>query len=322
MGLLDFKKVLEQSKRDLLDKPKEALLGQKAKLLNQAYEEENKLIGFDKEESFLSSGKNNLRRYYQALYYGEGVYGMECNACCMMYYLQSYGLIPPIKRKRFEYAFTPLKPKRDVYAKSESDSKASIIFIPNKENPNRQYEAEEGNLMQVVPDIYDSFFKNPSLFLRGYKDGGAIFPHLSDSQATLFGIFKKIYDLSLKQGYSFLRKNHLQKAVNEVLSDKIKNKYAALVNGIQSESYFDKHCIMVGLSCYPPYPGHYALIVNTPRKRMIDDVEFWDYPADDPLEGNTRIFVPATPISDLEVMERKVRNRGGYLIFTNCAIGV
>jgi hypothetical protein len=41
MGLLDFKKVLEQSKRDLLDKPKEALLGQKVKLLKQEGEEQN-----------------------------------------------------------------------------------------------------------------------------------------------------------------------------------------------------------------------------------------------------------------------------------------
>jgi len=41
MGLLDFKKTLEQAKYDLLQKPKEALLGKKAEILNQENKDED-----------------------------------------------------------------------------------------------------------------------------------------------------------------------------------------------------------------------------------------------------------------------------------------
>ena len=75
----------------------------------------------DYEEAFFESFNttNKVKRYYQALYYGENkkkekAYGMECNAATLMYFLQSLGLFPPeMTRKEFEYAFTTLSPYTD-----------------------------------------------------------------------------------------------------------------------------------------------------------------------------------------------------------------
>jgi len=38
-------------------------------------------------------------------------------------------------------------------------------------------------------------------------------------------------------------------------------------------------------------PGHYCLIVNEPREVMIEGVNFWVYPADDPKAGKIEIYV-------------------------------
>ena len=84
---------------------------------------------FTREKSFNTQSTNNkIIRYYQALSYGKNVYGMDCNACCVMYFLQNYGLIPSdIPRKAFEYLFTSLNPSPSV------DDKTAYAIPKSKE---------------------------------------------------------------------------------------------------------------------------------------------------------------------------------------------
>jgi hypothetical protein len=209
MGLLDFKNTLQQVKKDLLDKPKEVLLNQaKRELLGEKeINQPDVLVTFEEEKSFQSGGYKRITRYFQALRYGKDVYGMECNPCCVMYFLQNYGLIPPnISRKQFEYAFTPLN--------------------PDKKTQNTQAKQKRKDYSGI------------------YLDNNLIIP---------------------------------------------------------KEDLFDK------------------------STQTFGGVDFWVYPADDPLYGNTKIFVPKQELSDLSTMAALIddtNNLDKYLIFPNCAIGV
>jgi hypothetical protein len=327
MGLLDFKKVLEQSKRDLLDKPKEALLGNKNEILGKEEKpEKSNLIGFDNEKGFESQGiKQEIFRYKQALSYGKGVYGMDCNACCVMYFLQSYGLIPPvIKRKRFEYAFTPLTPSRSLFAKEKESSKAKFVFIPDEDsNKDNSSISEKGNVIPVNNNLFDNMFpKGAEYYLRGFDGGGAIFPHIENSSSILKKIFLRFYDLSKIDSLKFLKSNYDETAISELLDGGVRNKYEQLVNGIGA-SYFKKHIIFVGLAHLSPMPGHYCLIVNTPTETVVEGISFWVYPADDPFYGKSSVYVPKGTISNLSVMANLIEQQyGRFLIFPNCAIGV
>jgi len=315
MGLLDFKNTLQQVKKDLLDKPKEVLLNQlKRDLLGEKETNQpDTLVTFEEEKSFQSRGYKRITRYFQALKYGKDVYGMECNAFCVMYFLQSYGLVPPkISRKQFEYAFTPLNPDKKTQNTQAKQKRKdySGIYLDN-------------NLIIPKEDLFDNLFpKGASNFLRGIE--GAVFPHLESSHQLLLEICNRFYSLGRQPKYSFLQ-DYLQNGYYSLSYEGIKNKYVDLVAGITDRKYFEKHCIFVGLAHYPPLPGHYCIIVDIPSTQTFGGVDFWVYPADDPLYGNTKIFVPKQELSDLSTMAALIddtNNLDKYLIFPNCAIGV
>jgi hypothetical protein len=309
MGLLDFKNTLQQVKKDLLDKPKEALLGQKAKVLNQESEEQDNLIEFDPEASFKSQRDRRIMRYYQALKYGKSIYGMECNPCCVMYFLQSYGLIPPnISRKQFEYAFTPLNPAKETQSTQPNQTRKdySGIYLGN-------------NLILPKEDLFDNLFlKGASNFLRGRE--GAVFPHLESSHQLLLEICNRFYSLSRQSDYSFLQ-DYLQDGYYSLSYEGISNKYAELVAGITDRKYFEKHVIFVGIALGKFDIEHYCIIVNAPISKTFKGVDFWVYPADDPYYGKTSIFVPKDTIQNVTEVISGL-DYSEFLIYPNCAIGV
>ncbi|MCU0440415.1 MAG: hypothetical protein MUC49_21190 [Raineya sp.] len=331
MGLLDFKNTLQQVKDDLLGKPKEELLGNKEKILNQENAENNSLIEFDVENFFISNGKNKLKRYRQALFYdpviskdAPFVYGMDCNACCTMYFLQSFGLIPPnITRKQFEYLFTVMNPSKEVKPKSSTDLK-DPAYNPNTSSKGKSDIKINNDFFKPIEfDIFARAFPNGSeSFLRG--SSGAIFPHYTSSHKMLFDIMKAFYDLSFKNGYEPLQKYHSPLLRELFLQSEIliKNVYQDLSQGVFNENYFIQgFVIFVGLAHYPPLPGHYCIIVDAPSAQRFEDTDFWVYPADDPLSGRKQIFVPTNSIANLSEMASKIK-KIGYLIYPNCAIGL
>lgn len=336
MGLLDFKKVLEQSKRDLLDKPKEALLGQKAKLLNQEEEEQNNLIEFDPEDSFTSGGAKKLKRYYQALKYDPlknnkppFVYGMDCNACCVMYFLQNFGLIPPnITRKQFEYVFTVLNPPKAVKPLSSTDLK-DPAYNPNPKSKSKDSIKINGDFFKPIDfDIFAVAFPNGSEgFLRG--SSGAIFPHLSSSHKMLFDIMRAFYNLSFKNGYEALQKYH-NPLLREFFSESeilIKNVYQDLSQGAFNEDYFRQgFAIFVGQDDLGSSPGHYSIIVNSHQfLKTIDNITYYFYPVDDPFYSNsnfsTYVVAPNTTNQDVILELKKIKGKL-KIITINCAIGL
>jgi hypothetical protein len=314
MGLLDFKNTLQQAKKDLLDKPKEVLLNQaKRELLGEKeINQPDVLVTFEEEKSFQSGGYKRITRYYQALRYGKDVYGMECNPCCVMYFLQNYGLIPPnISRKQFEYAFTPLNPDKKTQNTQAKQKRKdySGIYLDN-------------NLIIPKEDLFDNLFpKGASNFLRGRE--GAVFPHWESSHQLLLEICNRFYSLGRQPKYSFLQ-DYLQDGYYSLSYEGINNKYAELVAGITDRKYFEKHVILIGLYAYkPPYPAHYCLIVDVANKVEFMGFEFWSYPADDPYQGNVRALIPTNPIQDLETLKEELKKTGkNFLIFPNAAIGV
>jgi hypothetical protein len=333
MGLLDFKNRLQQVKKDLLDKPKEVLLGQKAKVLNQESEEQDNLIEFDPELSFNSSGKKSLRRYYQALKYDSlrnnkppFVYGMDCNACCVMYFLQNFGLIPPnISRKQFEYVFTVLNPPKAVKPLSSTDLKDPAY------NPNPSPKSDEGIKINndffkpIDFDIFAVAFPNGSEgFLRG--SSGAIFPHLSNSHRMLFNIMKAFYDLSFKKGYEALQKYH-NPILREFFSQSeilIKNLYQELSEGAFSEDYFKQgFAIFVAVDYHGHSVGHYS-VVTAPKTATlkVNNIDYHFYPADDPLNGGIYVVAPNTTNQNTILKLKEAYNKITMIISDNCAIGI
>lgn len=280
----------------------------------------------DKENFFISSGNPSLKRYYQAIKYN-GSYGMDCNACCLMYFLQSYGLIPPfMNRKQFEYAFTPLYPnfkkhikvdEIEVYTKDKSiklvgeDSIFSPISSPDK------------YVLPVNSKILDGVFPNTEFFCRGRKGGGAIFPTTSEGAKQLLTFCDKFYDLSKEKGYEFMQEFRKSSYFNLSYMG-LKNKYEDLVNGITDKKYFENNVIFIGLYGRLPESTvlslyHYCLIVNIPQSETINNIDFWAYPSDDPYYGTTRVYVP----KDIKTNLAPFANNDKYkIIFPNSGIGV
>ena len=169
-------------------------------------------------------------------------------------------------------------------------------------------------------DLFDNVFASGAEnFLRGIA--GAIFPHVVTCHNQLLAICKNFYQLTQDTEYKSLQKYLNENGYNELQKNGIQNKYNDLVNGLQDKNYFKKHCIFIGLAHYPPLPGHYCLIVNTPILKIIDDIKFWVYPSDDPLYGKTFIYVPQIPLQDLTTISEKMVSFN-RLIYPGCAIGV
>ena len=160
-----------------------------------SYQTDN-IIEIDEEAFFFSQGikkDKSLQRYYQALAYDPDtskntpyVYGMDCNACCAMHFLQSWGLIPPnMSRKEFEYLFTPLNPSSAVNAKINK-----AAYLPNPTPKSMVGIKVNGVLVKPTENLlYGIFPKSPSgedgviSFLRG--EDNAIFPHLANASVFL-----------------------------------------------------------------------------------------------------------------------------------------
>jgi hypothetical protein len=312
MGLLDnYKKILSDYKTQVIDEVKERVLGTKSEEIENS-ESEELMSDFEEEDFFISAGADSsLKRYYQALTYGsekKPIYGLECNACCVMYFLQSYGLYPPtLSRKKFEYLFTKLNPPIEVKGQSQNDKP--------KGKGGYYIEGDKKKLLRPKEDMFDTAFANPNMFLQGKS--GAILPHTGEGITKLTAIYQKFNELSSLDGYKFLEK-YKQKYYSLDFS----NKYEALVNGITDKGYFERNVIFIGLynneGLY-----HYCLIVNTPTKEYLTlgnvKYSFWLYPTDDPYYGNQTVFVP-TKETKLELSN--FISLGVYLIYPQCAIGV
>ena len=281
---------------------------------------------FDAEDSFASSGKNTrIKRYYQALKYGKSTYGMDCNPCCMMYFLQSYGLIPPnMARKEFEYLLTTLNPPDSVKATKSNKSAKSANVLP-KNSIKRKILFNDVFARVTEKDMFFGLFKNSELFLRGVE--GAIFPHIPTSELILNKIANNFYQLSMDKNFGFLGEFHQKGASQFKSGDKvIQNCYLKLVNGDFTDKYFELgNTIFVGLAHYAPLPGHYCLIVDVPTSLTVDGIDFWVYPADDPLYGRTNVYVSKKNIPDLETIANLIydsQKLDKFLIYPNCAIGI
>ncbi len=324
----DLAELLEKSRADDAEnkKKREEAKLEKAENEKQLVNNAPDMIGFDDEKGFFSQGTSKqIFRYHQALRYGKGTYGMDFNACCVMYFLQNYGLIPPvIKRKRFEYAFTPLKPQSDVSSKRNNTTKAQYIFIPDNDVNKDIIASEKGVIIKIVENLFDNLFPlGADAYLRGFEGGGAIFPHILGDENKLKIIFSKFYDTAKSEGYSFLRKNHNASGIKDLLDKGIKNKYLFLSKGILDKTYFQNNVIFIGLAHSTPMPGHYCIIVNVPIEKTLEGQKFWVYPADDPLYGKTNVYVPQKEVANLEKMANLIEeNYGNFLIYPNCAIGV
>ncbi|MDX1902546.1 MAG: hypothetical protein SFU27_00185 [Thermonemataceae bacterium] len=323
MGLLDFKNTLQQVKRDLLEKPKEALLGQKAKLLKQEWEEQDNFIEFDPEESFDSIGASNLTRYYQGLYYDPDdknppyIYGMDCNACCTMYFLQSYGLIPPnMSRKQFEYLFTPLNPPKAVNPLNDKSA-----YAPNSSPKTNEGIKWEGKIVKPAQDnLFKGLFDSSEGFLRGLKGSGAILPHTPKGIEQLYTIVGRFYSLAQTNEYKFLEKS-LKGGYYSLNYEGLSNKYSALQNGIE-DNYFQKHVIFVDLALGKFDIEHYCLVVgNSPQGVVQVDTDIYlrYYKVDDPLFGKWDVPVPTKVLSQTDIA--KLVGKVSF-IYPNAAIGV
>ena len=294
MSVQDFKQKLEQLKYELTEKPKEMLTTQaKNKLLGLEDNSGNTktvLPEFEQELSFASNGViKGISRYHQALKY-QG-YGMECNACCVIYFLQSYGLLPAnIPRKIFEYLFTVLNPPNELSEKNISQNKKEPILF------------DGSYIKPLEDDIFKGLFKNSANFLQG-KDG-AIIPNYGNSATSLFEIMKRFYMLSFTKEYKFLQSYH-NSSLNSLFYDDagvnpIVSRYKDLADGTLSDNYFKQgNTIFVALDYlvdgkYSSYQ-HYCIIAAPKMATLnIDNIDYHFYPADDPLTGATFVASPHT----------------------------
>jgi len=190
---------------------------------------------YEPEIFFLSYGTKTIRRYFQASYY----YGMECNATCVMYFLQSYGLIPPdMPRRKFEYLFTSLKPNlnKDVFRDDMdlgSKKSSELIVLYN-----------------------DVLFKPQTLihdeaFLTGVPTKG-ISPEsgYSTNGTGLYTICEKFNNYKDEYGdrrlAGFHEKYEYEEGYEELFSKKLEKIYDKLRKGLNA-NYFRKHVVFVGI---------------------------------------------------------------------------
>lgn len=270
-----------------------ALLSQKFNDANLAI---NNVISFLQgtfiiEYRYNTYGRKDFYRYFQVLYYQgkigfpDDLAGMECNACCTMYFLQSYGLIPPnTSRRYFEHLFTSLPTKLHDFTLIDEVDGGTL-------QKNMDLEVDFGNGVILKPQIliYDE------LFIRG-KGGNSISPINGGSR--LYNICKRFYDYRDESGNQPLKQFHDEAACSELFANNganLVNIYNELTIGLDA-SYFEKHVVFVGIHYYEEYdgeaPGHYCVIVDKPREETEEGVDFWVYPADDPKEGKTEVYVP------------------------------
>ncbi|MCU0440413.1 MAG: hypothetical protein MUC49_21180 [Raineya sp.] len=297
MGLLDFKNTLQQVKDDLLGKPKEELLGKiKEELLGETKSQDPGGEKNYKEKFFM--GWRDIKRYYQALYYGQPFYGMECNGTTIMYFLQNLGLYPiEMTRKEFEYAFIP---DAHPYSYISPQKKSQTPITINNQNVTN---ANSG----VLPISNDK-----SLFPSNVNTQ-ALLGALGLGSQSGISVVKQSLNLAISKlnnitinfatklpsyiGYTFVKSYH-QKAVTEIINktNSIKDLTQRLANNEFDDSYFnDGKCIFVSVNLgdFDGATEHYALIQGKSLANfMFNEKTYYIYPADDADFGRTFVIAP------------------------------
>jgi len=251
-----------------------------------------------------------LNRYLQAAEYRG--YGMDCNACAIMYFLQSYGFIPPnTSRREFEHLFTPLVTKLKIHLswegheveKKNKDGKIVKVNVKGAKyrTKNRTIPVTiDGKTLKPKPEGQDLITNTD--FLRG-TTGYGIMPKVGHTvkgdYTTLYGVCQNFYNYKDANGNKTLQKFQKlrQEGCDELISNGVDNIYDDLRTGLNG-NYFERHVVFVGIYLKETgnHPSHYCVIVNEPREYTITtdeeiEVKFWAYPADDPMMMKTEVHV-------------------------------
>jgi len=301
MGLLDFKNTLQQVKKDLIEKPREALLGRtKQEILgvNENYDPGGKKNY--QEEFFV--GWRGIKRYYQALYYenkyGGVHYGMECNGTTIMYFLQNLGLYPiEMTRKEFEYAFIP---DAHPYSNISPQNKSKTPITINNQNV-------IGGNSGVLP------ISNEKSLFPSNVSTQALLGVLGLGSQSGISVVKQSLNLAISKlnniiisfatklpsynGYKFVKSYH-KKAVEEILNktNSVKDLTQKLANNDFDDSYFnDGKCIFISVNLgeFDGSTDHYALIQGKSLANFVyKEKTYYIYPADDASFGRTFVIAP------------------------------
>lgn len=341
-NLLDsYRSILSHYQNNIVQDLKDKVLGNATE---KADEQQKEVIQYRKpdEDFFTSKGITKFHRYFQALYYKNitsatsenGVYGLECNACCIMYMLQNYGLIPPdLTRKEFEQVFTELTPFFDRHSLVSEHEKIDVntgakvpirkkdysfkVFV--KRNPYNNYFENESSYFRLyeVSNVLndDKIFNSVDIqgvhgatnFFRGRHGSGDIISPISPkSLFQMSKICQNFYNLKNLHNFQFLSNFHKIKPSQF----HFKNMYKELQEGKLTNEQLNKYPILIGVY-YGGERGHendlshFCIVVSYEGSRVINkyhngvekSYNYQVYWADDPLFGAVKVYVPEQILS-------------------------
>jgi hypothetical protein len=222
-------------------------------------------------------------------------YGMTCYGTSVMYMIQSYGLVPPdMTREEFEYAFTPLNPKKP------GDAKTDPIRVAGKEQAGALpidlvTEALQGTPTPKKQKTSIGTVTFTEATLRGAERGSFTVADIMEHMPRILAAFDR---QSAVKGYEFMRahKPPSGTAYTPAKSERWIESAGALEKGAVGAEYFaGGNTVMTAVDYeWPPGPslGHWVVIVGEGRKLEIAGRAHYLYPADDPLFGQVQVLAP------------------------------
>ncbi|MDX1903429.1 MAG: hypothetical protein SFU27_04665 [Thermonemataceae bacterium] len=282
MGLLDFKNTLQQVKKDLLDKPKEALLEQKAKILNQEREEQD-----------------NSDKYAKAIKEGWIVYSCNCgwldkshiginNKNKLITPQNQYvGAINLWKQIKEEIGF---KSKyRDGFRIIYSQESSITSFTPNV-GVTKKYFIPSGLSLLKKEAIALSIFQEVSLEFEELQANGVIIGR-GDSSFEPADLVSNIlgFYLAVDNNLSIDKLFRLAKTLTPEQSLEIYNKYPDTFTSQKYKNRKFSPIYFENLFCsVPKFPQEFQRIVPSVKGKDFDEwIDLFDI-----YEGRPPLIIP------------------------------